>query len=188
MGTREQGRPQQAGGWPAGLTLHGKACYLCPGVGWGRGGHQELTQGERWAQEQGAPHRPMSFHPLHRHQVRHLFPLLLTVSHAMSGETPAPSFGPDPFCRWALGAPVHLGAANASRGSPWEGLKSPPSTTGGGGVPRGACLRLARRSLPGWPGGVGRHFLPAWYMEPQSRDSRPIRLLICTINKVNSIH
>ena len=26
------------------------------------------------------------------------------------------------------------------------------------------------------------------YVEPQSQDSRQIRLLICTLNKVNSIH
>lgn len=129
-GDREQGQPQQAGrGWPVWLTPHRKACYLCPEVCQREGaGPQELTQEERGpgpgltAWGRGLPSvAPAPGAPP--------FPLLLTVSHAcnmhaMSGDIRAPSFGPEPFCRRALGAPVHLGAASASRGSPWKGLGS----------------------------------------------------------------
>lgn len=42
--------------------------------------------------------------------------------------------------------------------------------------------------FPLWLGGVGSRLLPAWVQDPQSWDSRQIRPLICTLNKVNSIH
>lgn len=42
--------------------------------------------------------------------------------------------------------------------------------------------------FPLWLGGVGSRLLPALVQDPQSWDSRQIRPLICTLNKVNSIH
>lgn len=77
----------------------------------------------------------------------------------------------------------------------WEAVRTDLSVTHrrsylGKGVPREDLSRAGtHRCLPQWcPGRVGSHFLPAIVVEPQSRDSWQIRLLICTLNKVNSIH
>lgn len=57
------------------------------------------------------------------------------------------------------------------------------------GVPRKAFLMLAPLVFPcvvraEWEVISSQ----PWYLEPQSRDSRQIRLLICMINRVNSTH